>query len=320
MVWGRRARLRQGARRTVVTGSVMISAVIGQMYWSGTATTLAFDGPAAPLASPSLPPATARSNGQPLPPPPPPPPPLPPPLPPWTPPPPVLHPARHPLHPGSVASSPPQPPPPPCLALGLLLRLSGRSRRARAPCPPPSRTSRGAAAAPPRAPTARRRDGRLQRRLRPRCSSRSGIGRGGGGGAVRCGGASSARRQRRRHRPGLFFFLDFFEGPAPWPAPPPPRPAAPSPRPPAPLALRAAGSLACHRGGRLPGRCRNAHRPALGVCRAVRPCCRAARCWPTPAESAGEGDRGDRASTTKASPKAGKPPRPGGAWAEAVAE
>ena len=29
----------------MLTGSVMISAVIEQMYWSGTATTLAFDGP-----------------------------------------------------------------------------------------------------------------------------------------------------------------------------------------------------------------------------------------------------------------------------------
>ena len=49
-------------RRTVLTGSVMISAVIEQMYWSGTATSLASDGPAASLPLPSLPPAIARSN------------------------------------------------------------------------------------------------------------------------------------------------------------------------------------------------------------------------------------------------------------------
>ena len=52
---GRRAYLRQRAKRTVVTGSVMISAVIGQMYWSGTATSLACDGPAAPLPPPAPP-------------------------------------------------------------------------------------------------------------------------------------------------------------------------------------------------------------------------------------------------------------------------
>ena len=51
-------------RRTVLTGSVMISDVIGQMYWSGTAAaSLAFDGPAAALLPPSPPSAViACSN------------------------------------------------------------------------------------------------------------------------------------------------------------------------------------------------------------------------------------------------------------------
>ena len=43
---GRRARL------TVVTGLVMISAVIEQMHWLGTTASLAFDGPAASLPPP----------------------------------------------------------------------------------------------------------------------------------------------------------------------------------------------------------------------------------------------------------------------------
>ena len=41
-------------QQTVLTGSVMISAVIEHMNWSGTATSLASDGPAAPLLPPSL--------------------------------------------------------------------------------------------------------------------------------------------------------------------------------------------------------------------------------------------------------------------------
>ena len=54
----------EGTRRTVLTGSVIISAVIEQMYWSGTATSLASGGPAAsllpvPLSPPS---AVARST------------------------------------------------------------------------------------------------------------------------------------------------------------------------------------------------------------------------------------------------------------------
>eukprot|EP00964_Phaeocystis_antarctica_P067656 scaffold40942_cov68-Phaeocystis_antarctica.AAC.3 len=56
----------EGGARTVLTGLIMISAVIEQVYWSGTATSLAFDGPTAPLLPPSptpLPPSTiARSN------------------------------------------------------------------------------------------------------------------------------------------------------------------------------------------------------------------------------------------------------------------
>ena len=50
----------------MLTGLIMISAVIEQVYWSGTATSLGFDGPDAPLLPPSptsLPPsAIARSN------------------------------------------------------------------------------------------------------------------------------------------------------------------------------------------------------------------------------------------------------------------
>eukprot|EP00964_Phaeocystis_antarctica_P098287 scaffold64326_cov59-Phaeocystis_antarctica.AAC.8 len=51
-----------GEERTVVTGSVMISDVIEHMYSSGTATSLASGGPAAPLLPPSPPSVAARSN------------------------------------------------------------------------------------------------------------------------------------------------------------------------------------------------------------------------------------------------------------------
>ena len=44
------------------TGSIIISDVIEHMYWSGTATSLASDGPAAPLLPPSPPPTVARSS------------------------------------------------------------------------------------------------------------------------------------------------------------------------------------------------------------------------------------------------------------------
>ena len=44
------------------TGSIIISDVIEHMYWSGTTTSLASDGPAAPLLPPSPPPTVARSS------------------------------------------------------------------------------------------------------------------------------------------------------------------------------------------------------------------------------------------------------------------
>eukprot|EP00964_Phaeocystis_antarctica_P109914 scaffold74319_cov72-Phaeocystis_antarctica.AAC.2 len=56
------AGLSRAEMRTVKTGSIMISAVIEHTYWSGTATSLASDGPAAPLLPPSPPSAVARSS------------------------------------------------------------------------------------------------------------------------------------------------------------------------------------------------------------------------------------------------------------------
>ena len=46
--------------RPVKTASIIISAVIEHMYWSGTTTSLASNGPAAPLFPPSPPPTVAR--------------------------------------------------------------------------------------------------------------------------------------------------------------------------------------------------------------------------------------------------------------------
>ena len=51
--------LARAVRHTVLTGSVILSTVIEHMRWSGTAISLASNGPAAPLLPPS---AVARSN------------------------------------------------------------------------------------------------------------------------------------------------------------------------------------------------------------------------------------------------------------------
>eukprot|EP00964_Phaeocystis_antarctica_P088515 scaffold56327_cov68-Phaeocystis_antarctica.AAC.11 len=288
-VWDMQDRpLGQWKARTVQTGSIMISAVIEHMYWSGTTASLASDlGPAAPLPPPSPPSAVARSS---------------------------VSASASAAAAASVAAataavaataldaaatrvassaatsrtrSAASSPAASAAASRFALRSasccasSSLSHRACASAPtPPSRTSRGTAASaalsadgPPPVMAARSAASALSAAdMTGSGAAASGEAGAASGEAGAASGASLGSSPAAAARPALFFFLDFFEGAFPLACP--------------------AASLASNFSIAASARatCGGAACCRMGSAVFVRPCalacrCQATRCWPGPALS-----------------------------------